>query len=143
MVIGKGYTDQFLNIDEIRSICAEAFNSMDLTDKRLLFIIPDNSRTCPMDLMFRIVYELLSEKIESLDFLIALGTHPPLSDDAINKRVGITQEDRLSKFPKARFFNHHWNDETHLRKIGTLRSEQLFEISGGMLEENVDVRSIK
>ena len=97
MKIGLGYTDTSLDIREMRSICEAAFTSLDIVDKKILFIIPDNSRSCPMDVMFRLVYELLSDKLESLDFLIALGTHPPLSDDAINKRVGITQDDRSTK----------------------------------------------
>jgi len=139
MLFGYGSPDKILSENDIRNICSDAFKSMDLNNKRLLFIIPDNSRTSPIDVMFRVVYDQLSESAATLDFLIALGTHPPLSDADINRRVGITQEERSSKYPKARFFNHHWDDPDQLKYIGTIKSEKLEEISEGMMDGDVEV----
>ncbi|NQT24873.1 DUF2088 domain-containing protein [candidate division KSB1 bacterium] len=139
MVIGKGNTESYLTEDEIRSICAEGMDSIQPDGKKILCIIPDHTRTAPIDVMFRTVYELLADRVQLLDFLIALGTHPPMSDEMINERVGIKQSERVEKYPKARFFNHFWNDPDHLVKIGTITEDEIEEISGGLLRQNTDV----
>jgi len=140
MVIGKGNNDLVLTEADVYSICTEAFADQNFDGKRVLAIIPDNSRTAPIDVMFRIVYKLLSSRVECLDFIIAAGTHPPLSDQSINKRVGITQEERFSKYPKARFFNHHWKDPNQIRSIGTIAKSEVSDISGGLMEEEVNIK---
>ena len=139
MVFGKGSTDTFLSEDEIREICAEGLESIQPDGKKILCIIPDHTRTAPINVMFRIVYDLLADRVRSLDFLIALGTHPPMSDEMINARVGITQSERFSKYPKACFFNHYWDDPDQLVRIGTISDDELDEISDGLLRQSTDV----
>ena len=139
MVFGKGFTDRELTEEDVRRIVGETLGSMSLAGKKVLAVIPDHSRTAPIDLMFRVVYEAVADQTAQLDFLVALGTHPPMSDEAINTRVGITEAERASKYPKARFFNHHWNDPNALTCIGTLSSEEVAELSEGRLHEAVDI----
>ena len=139
MILSKGLANKYLTKSEIYSICNKAFSIKKITNKKVLVIIPDNSRTAPIDIMFRIIYELLSDCVKQLDFIIALGTHPPLNDEAINKRVGITQEERITKFQKARFFNHNWKNSNQLQQIGTISEKEIAEISNGLLQQKVDV----
>ncbi len=139
MLTGKGSTTQLLSAQEIADLCAEAFAKRQWVGKKVLAIIPDHSRSAPMDVMFRVVYRLLADQVRNLDFLIALGTHPPMSDEMIDQRVGITQEERRSQYPKARFFNHHWKDPRQLRSIGTISANEIGEISGGLMRQSVDV----
>ena len=139
MLVGKGSTTQLLSEQQVRDLCAEAFAQKQWTGKKVLAIIPDHSRSAPIDVMFRVVYQLLADQVRNLDFLIALGTHPPMSDEMIDHRVGITQEERKSKYPKARFFNHHWKDPEQLRCIGTISADEVAEISGGLMRQAVDV----
>jgi nickel-dependent lactate racemase len=138
-MIGKGYTDRLFAEAEVVQIVKNAFVNSDVDGKKLLCIIPDHSRTAPIDLMFRILYDELAERIELLDFIIALGTHPPLTDEAINQRVGITHAERQSRYPKARFFNHNWKDPDQLRVAGIFSAEEVAEISEGRLRESVAV----
>ncbi len=140
MVLGKGSPEHTLNEQEIKSICEEVFAAKPLDGKKVLFILPDHSRSAPIDVMFRVLYELLADSVQRLDFLIALGTHPPMSEKMINKRVGITQEERSSKYPKARFFNHHWDDPDQLVHIGTISEDEVEQISHGLLCDKVDVQ---
>ncbi|MBN2281101.1 MAG: DUF2088 domain-containing protein [Candidatus Marinimicrobia bacterium] len=139
MTIGKGYTDRFLDYDEIKNICTEAFSSIKVDRQKLLFIIPDSTRSGPIDKMFRAIYELIADDVEAIDFIIALGTHPPMSDEMINQRIGITFEERHSKYAKAQFFNHHWKEPGQLVKIGRITDEEVKELSGGLMTEGVDV----
>ncbi len=139
MVTGFGSESATISEGQIRDICTEAFANKPLDGKKVLVIIPDHTRTAPIDVMFRVLYELLAPKVELLDFLVALGTHPPMSDEAINHRVGITDEERTSKYPKARFFNHHWKDPNQLRNIGTITADEIADVSGGLMRQQVDV----
>lgn len=139
MTIGFGSNSNILTNDQIFNICKEAFDINSQDNKRVLFIIPDNSRTAPIDIMFKVVYELLSERVVLLDFIIALGTHPPLSKESIYKRVGITETEHQKLYSKARFFNHNWKDLNQLKKIGTINKKLVAEISNGLMNEDVDI----
>ena len=139
MTIGKGHTDRILNISDVHDICAEAFARENLDGKKVLAIIPDHTRTAPMEVMFRVVYELLANRVKALDFIVALGTHPPMSDEAINRRVGISQDERTTKYPRARFFNHHWKDAQQLVLVGEISAEDVADISNGLLKEKVKI----
>ncbi len=139
MVTGKGNPETLLSNSEVREICREAFSKEDLAGKRILAIIPDHSRTAPIDLMFSTVYELLADKVSLLDVLVALGTHPPMSKEAIYQRVGITADEHQEKYQKVRFFNHHWKDPDQLCLAGTITGDEIAKISGGLMREKVDV----
>ena len=124
---------------QVYDCCSKAFAQKPLDGKKILVIIPDHTRTAPIDVMFRVLYELLAPRAHLLDFLMALGTHPPMSDEAINHRVGITSMDRTNKYPKARFFNHLWKDSNQLRNIGTITEDEIAAISNGRMRQQVDV----
>jgi len=138
-MIGRGSTTHILTEHEVESILRQGLDAIAVEDKRVLLLIPDHTRTAPMDMMFRMVYGLLFPRLEHLDFLIALGTHPPMNDEAIYHRLGITGEEHRNRYPKARFFNHLWNDPDHLKKIGTISADELAELSGDRMKEDVDV----
>ena len=138
-MLGLGFTDRSLTEAEVQKLVADSFASKNMDGKKVLCIIPDHTRTAPIDLMFRLVYAELAERVEWLDFIVALGTHPPMSDAAINHRVGITHNERSSLYPKARFFNHHWQDPEQLQVAGTFSSKDVSELSGGLLSEPVSV----
>jgi nickel-dependent lactate racemase len=124
---------------EILEICRDVFFRWNLKDTSILCIIPDNTRSCPMDRMFRIVYELLADSVKKLDFLVALGTHPPLREEDMYRRVGITVRQYRYDYPKARFFNHEWRNPDHLTTIGTLSEDEIVELSGGRMHERVEL----
>jgi nickel-dependent lactate racemase len=139
MIFGTGSDTHILEEKEVFQICKEAFSSRNFDGLKILAIIPDHSRTAPIDLMFRTVYQLLANRVKLLDFLVALGTHPPMSDDMINLRVGITQKERLNKYPKARFFNHYWKDPNQLKLAGTILKAEIEKISNSLMNREVNV----
>ena len=71
--------------------------------------------------------------------MIALGTHPPMSDEAIHRRLEITAEERAGKYRRVRLLNHAWNDPAALAHIGTIPASEIGELSGGLFEMDVDV----
>src|SRR3954451_18920194 len=85
--VGSGSADRHLGEQEVRDLAAQALAPLGLAGKRVLLIVPDSTRTAPVGLLFRVLHELIGEEARRLDVLIALGTHPPMSDEAINRRL--------------------------------------------------------
>jgi nickel-dependent lactate racemase len=137
MLNGKGFKDRILSDEEIREICMAVLDPV--KNEKPLFIIPDHTRTAPMELLFREIYRVFAPASVHVDFLIALGTHPPMTEKMILERVGITREQWHSRYSKARFFNHHWDDPSQLVSAGILSKSEMTEISGGLLEREVNV----
>jgi nickel-dependent lactate racemase len=134
-----GLHDGLLTEANVAEICDRALADWKPEGKRVLFIVPDHSRTCPLDMMFRLLYERLANRVKALDFLIALGTHPPMPQDQIYKRMGITANDHTSRYPKARFFNHEWKNPKHITSVGRLPRKEIRDITEGRFEMDVDV----
>jgi nickel-dependent lactate racemase len=137
-VRGTGRKGVALSEVAARDVLAAEIATWGVTGKRVLAIVPDATRTAPMDVMFRLLHELLAQA-SAFDVLVALGTHPPMSDEAINRRLGITDRDRREKYSRVRFFNHHWADPAQVVSIGELSEDDVAEISGGRMRERVDV----
>jgi len=139
MIIGKGTETGIITDAQVYDLCAEAFSGQHLDGKRVLAIIPDYTRSGPIDLMFRVVYKLLAGRVKTLHFLIALGTHPLMDEEAIYRHIGITKYEHTHDYPKARFFNHDSKDPSCLKLAGTFSEDEIAEISGGLLSKRVDV----
>jgi lactate racemase len=99
------------------------------TGARVLALIPDHTRSLPLPQLFRMVTEILTDA-HKLDFLVALGTHPPLSDDALRRLVGITREQHHEEYNHVGLLNHAWDQPGALVEIGTLTQDRVQEIAG-------------
>jgi nickel-dependent lactate racemase len=140
MLLGKGYENGVLSGTEIRELVAEALSRTGLDGKRILVIIPDSTRTAPVPLMFRLFHEQLHDTVSALDYLIALGTHQPMSEEAINRLVGVTPEQRSGPYARTRIFNHRWDLPETFVTVGRISTAEIEEISGGLMHEAVEVR---
>ena len=138
-MIGKGSTTAVLDDDEVRRLVAEGCAQLPVDGKRVLVIIPDGTRTAPIPLLFRLLFEQLGCRVTQLDYLIALGTHPPMSEAAIDQLVGISAEDRAEDYPHVNIFNHHWSEPEMLRNIGTISRREAADLTGGLLADEVPV----
>src|SRR5262245_60734808 len=68
---------------------AAAFQSTYYRNSRVLLIVPDNTRTAPVGLIFRALFDAIGGVARCFDVLIALGTHQPLAESAIRQRLEI------------------------------------------------------
>ncbi len=139
MMIGEGFTDRYLSQSEIRGLTAKALAQTDLDGKRVLVIIPDGTRTAPVPLFFRLFNELLGDRAAALDYLVALGTHPPMDEGALNRLAGITAQERRAVYDGINIFNHRWDDPKTFVGIGTIPADEIAQLSGGLLVEDVPV----
>jgi nickel-dependent lactate racemase len=97
--------------------------------QKVLVLIPDHTRTLPLPLLFRQMVEVLAD-VAQLDFMVALGTHPPLNEAQMNKLVGITAEERSQQFRHVGLYNHAWQDPSVLQTVGIVPQERIKEIAG-------------
>lgn len=139
MVLGKGLTDRLLTEGEVRDLMGEALARTDLTGRRVLIIIPDHTRSGPIPLFFRLFHEFLSGRVAALDYLIALGTHQPMSQEAIYHRLGVTAEEMADRYADVRVFNHHWERPDTFRTVGVIPAEEVEALSRGFLSQEVPV----
>jgi lactate racemase len=137
-IVGKGLAEGFLSPREIHSLVAEGLARLDLRGKRVLTLIPDGTRTMPMPLMFDVLERELSPRVKQLDFLIATGTHSPMSDAQISRHTG---RDVVNGIAGAMsIFNHDGRDPGALTTLGVIPAAEIAAISGGLLCEDVPVR---
>ena len=137
--IGQGEISRALTEEEIRGIIEQSGDAMSPDGRRVLVIIPDHTRTCPLPLITRELHRVIAPRAASLDFLVALGTHPPMSEEAIDRLVGVEPGRRAEAFPGSTFFNHEWRNPDALATIGKLPAERIDEITGGLFSMDVDV----
>ena len=133
ILVGKGSSERTMRETDVRELLEKSFAEKDLVGKRVLVIIPDGTRTAPIPLMFRLLYEQLGQHVARLDYLIALGTHQPMSDAAIERLVGASSEERAECYPKSHVFNHRWDLPDTLIPIGTITSAEMAELTGGLV----------
>jgi lactate racemase len=111
--------------------------------QRLLVLIPDHTRSMPLPFLFRALVDVLHDASQ-LDFMVALGTHPPLSEESLHKLVGITAEERTSTFKHIGLVNHAWNTPFALTSLGMMEQDEIKQLAGAnwhpSLPNEVDIR---
>lgn len=135
-------TNQTLTEHEIRQTLSQALEKQ-FTNQRVLVLIPDHTRSLPLPFLFRALVEILRDT-KQLDFMVALGTHPALSDESLNQLVGITSTERKTQYAKIGLLNHAWDNPTTLTSIGIIEQDQIKHIAGdrwhSSLPSSVDIR---
>lgn len=140
MAIGQGSVEKTLTAEDVQQLLARALDPMPLDGKRVLVIIPDGTRTSPTPLLFWQLHQLIGKRVAQLDYLIALGTHKAMSEEAIDQLVGVPAAERATRYPNVRIFNHRWDLPEMLATIGVISSQEMSHLSGGLLAEETPVR---
>jgi nickel-dependent lactate racemase len=132
--------EQLLTNSQVEEIVANGLRSLRLERKRVLVIVPDNTRTMPVPLFFRLINQHLGGVAKKLDFLIALGTHPPLSEAELLKHFAITSAERSEKYAQVGLFNHAWKDPASLTTLGVIPAREMAVLTEGRMAMDVEVR---
>jgi nickel-dependent lactate racemase len=136
MVIGEGSTTTILSTASIRRLVHEALPPADVAGRRVLVIIPDGTRTMPMPLMASVLDEALGDAA-ALDYLVALGTHQPMSDAQLGTLLGRPVEGGRSG--RSRIVNHRWDEPATFATFGTIGRDEIRRLTGGLLDRDVPV----
>jgi len=122
---------QLLDPTEVRAFLRARFDALDLDRRSLCLVIPDATRSCPLPLLLDAIYEAVKARVSSCTAVIALGTHAPMSDEGIRALVGTES---------LMVVNHAWWDSQTFVDVGTLSPQTVGTLSGGRLDEAVEVR---
>jgi len=124
---------------ELTEIIARGCPVSELRGKKVLLIVPDSTRSCPLGTVFKEVYRQIGRETAALDVMIALGTHAPMSEEAMCERLEISQDERKSLYAGVALINHEWDNPEALRQVGTLTADEISGLSGGLFSMEVKV----
>jgi len=79
-------TGAYLSNEQVLEVINEACPTSEYRGKKVLLIVPDATRTCPLGLLFKGIFAQVGPVAAALDVMIALGTHQPLNEEAICHR---------------------------------------------------------
>ncbi|HET6327639.1 MAG TPA: lactate racemase domain-containing protein [Planctomycetaceae bacterium] len=134
-----GAEPPILSESEVRDWFSREIPLSDFHGKRVLLIVPDATRTAPLPLLFDALCSRLADVAQRVQILIALGTHPPLTQEQITRLLGLNGQSS-SRYPNLEVFNHDWNCDEALATLGSLSASETREISQGLLSLDVPVR---
>jgi nickel-dependent lactate racemase len=135
MATGLGSAERTLGDDEIRSVIADGLASTAVEGKRVLVIVPDHTRTCPIDKVFPAVLEELCPRASEVSVMVALGTHQPEGLADVRRRLGVGGPDEVV------IHQHEWDSDRALRYAGCLEEREVDELTGGLFRMRVCVRA--
>ena len=138
-MIGKASAEGLLSEDDVRELVASGLGEDELRGRKVLVVIPDSTRTCPLPLFFRALSDHIRPLAREMEFLIALGTHPPMSEGKVDELVGMTAQERRERY-KVDVVNHLWKESDELAQVGTISADEVEELSEGKLKLDVPVR---
>jgi nickel-dependent lactate racemase len=136
-VVGRGVREGYLSHEEVAAIVRDGLAALPVDGRRVLVLIPDGTRTMPMPLMFEALERELAPRVTALDYLVALGTHLPMTDAQLSDLVGRPVVDGRSG--NRHIFNHRWDDPATFLELGTIPSATIADLTSGRLREDVHV----
>ncbi len=132
----------FLSQEEVKKTLSLGLAGR-FSGQKVLVLIPDHTRTLPLPMLFRLLVDLLADA-KKVSFMVALGTHPPLSETHLQQLVGISQEERQSEFAHIGLLNHAWDDPDTLISLGLMDHDEIRTLAGKdwhpSLPGQVDIR---
>ena len=132
-----------LSSDTIRETLEKALADR-FTNQKILALIPYSTRSFPLPYIFRALVEILYDA-RQIDFMVALGTHPPMPDEKVNKMIGISPNERAAlqagrgfgtsssfrrSYPPIRLLNHAWDDPAALACLVVIEKDRVRQIAG-------------
>jgi len=128
-----------LKPEAVTQVVSRACPEAQYKGKRVLLIVPDGTRTAPVGLLFKSLHRQIGSVTRAFDVLIALGTHQPMSEEAICGRLDISAQERRDTYGAVKFFNHQWDNPAALRSVGTLSAEDVSKVTDGLFSMDVPV----
>lgn len=123
-----------LTSGELSEFLSESLAGFANASERVLVIIPDDTRTIPMPEIYAGICRELAPRVKKLSFLIALGTHPSMTDTELDAHLGMGWQ-RSDVF----VHQHDWQSADGLVDLGTIPASEIETLSNGLLSEDVPV----
>src|SRR4051812_12822924 len=94
-----GGADRVLGEEEILDFVGEQLAKLDVHGRSVCVLVPDGTRSFPLPLLVRAVHRALHGRASRLTVLIALGTHAPMSEDALAAHLGYAGRNLSDAYP--------------------------------------------
>jgi nickel-dependent lactate racemase len=135
-----GRASGVVGIEELRTLLASGLGAENLDGKRVCLVIPDGTRRCPVSMLLDAVLGALAGRPGHVEAIVALGTHAPMSDDALAGLVGAEPGRIAERHNGLEVRNHAWHDPDTFVTLATITAERVHELSEGRLAVDVPVR---
>jgi len=135
-----GGPGEILAPDQVVSFIAGQLGALPLDGRSVCVLVPDATRACPLPLLVRAVHSALHGRVSRLTVLIALGTHPPMSEAALAAHLGYPAGQLARAYPGMTVINHEWWRPEAFADLGTIPAARVTELSQGRLRTEVRVR---
>jgi nickel-dependent lactate racemase len=134
-----GGADRILTDPEVENFIAEQLARIDADGRSVCVLVPDGTRACPLPLLVGAVHRALHGRVSRLTVLIALGTHGPMTEEALATHLGYTGRDLAEVYPGTTVRNHEWWKPETFAHLGRIPSARIEELSEGRMSLDVDV----
>jgi nickel-dependent lactate racemase len=124
----------------IAEVISQACSADAYRGKRILVIVPDGTRTAPVGLLFKTLFAHIGEVASKLDVMIALGTHQPMNEKEICRRLDLSLDERRASYRHVAFINHEWDNPAALEEIGAISSDEVSKLTDGLFVMDVPVQ---
>ncbi len=132
--------DGFVSDEQAREAIGEFFSQNNYAGKRILLIIPDNTRSGPVGDIFKIIYDFLAGKAKGHRYsCCARDPSAPYRRANLHPARHHEAAERRRKYAQVRFFNHKWESPETFTSIGRIRADEIEKITGGLFREEVNV----
>ncbi len=125
--------------EEVSAAVSAACEGSGWAGKKVLVIVPDATRTAPVGPVFQALHEAVAGSCAAFDVMVALGTHPPMTEEGICERLEITMDERRGRYAGVGFFNHEWDNPEALELLGSIPAAEIEALSGGLFSMDVPV----
>lgn len=139
-MIGIGFLERPITDEEALAVLNEAVGSLPVDGKRVLILIPDGTRTAPVPFFFEAINSAMASRAASITYLVALGTHPPMLPEAIERLIGFPETVWQQRWPNVRVVNHAWQDPSALATIGVLTAAEMDQLTDGLMPRETPIR---
>jgi hypothetical protein len=109
MVISCQNSEGAVPLAQAAQAVRKYFADANYCGKRVLLIVPDNTRSGPIGEIFQMIFDGLEGRAAAVGVLFALGTHQPMTEEQMCKRLALSAEHRKGRYAGVKFFNHEWD----------------------------------
>ncbi len=138
-----GGPDRVVTDAQLDDLLRRHLGAIDLDGKRVVLVVPDGTRSCPLPLLMATMHRHLHGRVADLTAVIALGTHSYMEPAEIDRWFGVGgpgQPASLQEaYPGMRVVNHEWADPHMLVNVGHIGADRIAELSEGRLHQGADI----
>ncbi len=139
MAVRVGDAGRVLDAEEVTAFVKDQLAAYAFDGRSVCVLVPDATRTCPLPLLMRAVHAALHGRVTRLTVLVALGTHAPMSEEALARHLGYGPGRLAETYPSTVVANHEWWLPETFADLGTIPAARVAELSGGRLSAEVPV----